>query len=102
MKLTSFKAKLYNDLRNDEFATAYLQDAWRDSQSEFLVALGDYVQATIGMTECAKRADVTRQALYRMLSDCGNPELKTLRSITEACGLDWSVVAGGTRELQSV
>ncbi len=90
MQLKNFEERLYKDLRDPEFATAYLQDAWEDSQEEFLAALRKYVQANGGMTRCAAAAGLTREALYRMLSDAGNPEVRSLRAILQAGGLTLS------------
>jgi len=36
MNLKSFDEQLYQDLRDPEFAEAYLQDAWDDTLEEFL------------------------------------------------------------------
>lgn len=90
MKLKSFDERLAQDLRDPEFATAYLQDAWDDSPEEFLVALRKHVQANGGMSACAENAQVTREALYRMLSEKGNPELRSLRAVLQACRLNVS------------
>ena len=87
MKLKNFEERLFADLRDPEFAAAYLQDAWDDSQEEFLAALRKYVQANGGMTRCAADAGLTREALYRMLSETGNPEVRSLRAILQAGGL---------------
>jgi len=87
MKLKSFEERLAQDLRDPEFAASYLQDAWEDSLDEFLVVLRKYVQANGGMSACAENAQVTREALYRMLSEKGNPELRSLRAVLQACRL---------------
>lgn len=89
--LKSFDAILGEDLRDPEFASAYLQDAWEDSAEEFLIALRKYVQANGGMAQCAEKANVSREALYRMLSATGNPELRSVRAVLQACGLRVSV-----------
>ena len=87
MNLKSFDEQLFQELRDPEFAQAYLQDAWEDTLEEFLVALRKYIQANGGMSLCAERAGISREALYRMLSDKGNPELRSVRAVLEACGL---------------
>ncbi len=91
LTLKSFDGILFDDLRDPEFATAYLQDAWEDSTEEFLVALRKYVLANGGMAQCAEKAHITREALYRMLSDKGNPELRSVRAVLQATGLSLSV-----------
>lgn len=86
MKLQRFDETLVKELKNREFAVAYLEDALNESAEEFLIALRKYVQANQGMTKCAQEADINREALYRMLSEKGNPELSSLTAILNACG----------------
>lgn len=90
-RLKDFDEILFEDLRDPEAAALYLQDAWEDSVEEFLVALRKYVQANGGMARCAEKAHLTREALYRMLSDKGNPELRSVRAVLQATGLRLSV-----------
>ncbi|MCX6382000.1 MAG: putative addiction module antidote protein [Armatimonadetes bacterium] len=86
MKLQRFDEILYKELQDREFAIAYLEDALSESTEEFLIALRKYVQANQGMTKCAEAASINREALYRMLSEKGNPELDSLTAILTACG----------------
>ncbi len=86
-QLKDFDEILFEDLRDPESAALYLQDAWDESAEEFLVALRKYVQANGGMARCAEKAHLTREALYRMLSDKGNPELRSVRAVLQATGL---------------
>ena len=44
-----------------------------------------------GIAALARRAKVTREAAYRMLSTSGNPELRSLSAILAAAGLKLSV-----------
>ena len=90
-RLKDFDEILFEDLRDPEAAALYLQDAWEDSAEEFLVALRKYVQANGGMARCAEKAHLTREALYRMLSEKGNPELRSVRAVLQATGLRLSV-----------
>ena len=87
MNLKSFDEQLHEELRDPEFAGAYLQDAWDDTLEELLAALRKYIQANGGMSLCAEMAHISREALYRMLSEKGNPELRSIRAVLEACGL---------------
>jgi probable addiction module antidote protein len=91
MKLKNFDERLLEELSDPEFAAAYLQDAWGDSLEEFLVALRKYIQANDGMSRCAKKAHISREALYRMLSETGNPELRSIRAVLQASGLELSI-----------
>ena len=86
-KLKSFDDIILKNLRDPEYAVAYLQDALDDSMSDFLVALGKYIRANGGMTNCAKSAGITREALHRMLSEDGNPRFESILFILKALDL---------------
>ena len=45
------------------------------------------------MTRVAKEAGVTREALYKALSDKGDPKLSTLIGVAKALGLRLTMVA---------
>ncbi|HEY5299781.1 MAG TPA: addiction module antidote protein [Acetobacteraceae bacterium] len=72
------------ELLNDAFATG---DAAYIAQ-----ALGVIARAR-GMTEVAREAGVTREALYKSLSDAGDPRLTTLLGVTRALGMTLSAQA---------
>jgi probable addiction module antidote protein len=88
MKLKSFDDFLMQDLQDPEFAAAYLTDAYQDSLEEFLVALRKLVQANGGMSVVAAKSGITREALYRMLSETGNPEFRSIYSVLKAIGIN--------------
>jgi probable addiction module antidote protein len=74
--LTSVEAQ--QELLNDAFESqnaAYIADA-----------LGVIARAR-GMTEVARQAGVTREALYKALSEDGDPRLTTLLGVTRALGV---------------
>ena len=48
-----------------------------------------------GIAEIARRAKLTREAAYRMLSSSGNPELRSLVAILSAAGLQLSIRPSG-------
>jgi probable addiction module antidote protein len=77
-------------LKDQEYAVEYLnavlEDAGDDQQERFLVALKDVAKAH-GVASIAQESNVAREALYRVLSDKGNPELATLLSVLSALGL---------------
>ena len=56
----------------------------------FLVALRDVAEAR-QMAKVAKEAGVAREALYRMLSETGNPTLNSLCAVLKSVGLRLSV-----------
>lgn len=91
MTVKPFKETLYSELQNDEFAAAYLDDAMSDSTEEFLIALRHVVKARGGMARVAEDAELTREAMYRMLSEKGNPEFRSVQKMLGATGLKFQV-----------
>jgi probable addiction module antidote protein len=82
-----------NHLRSPEEMAAYL-DAWFDEfphdVSGIARAVGDIARAK-GMTQVAKDAGLSRESLYRALSEEGNPSLSTILKVLGAVGLKLSV-----------
>lgn len=58
--------------------------------SRFRVALGD-VARTCGMMRVSRDTGLAREALYRALSERGNPELATVLKVLKSLGLEVSV-----------
>ena len=56
-----------------------------------MLALRQVALARGGIAEIARKAKLTREATYKMLSKSGNPELRSLTSVLEAAGLRISV-----------
>jgi probable addiction module antidote protein len=56
-------------------------------------ALGDVARAQ-GMTEIARAAGISREAMYKAFRRDGNPTLETLARVLRALGLKLSVHAG--------
>ena len=80
-------------LQSPEDMAAYL-DAWLDEfpddVSGIARAVGDIARAK-GMTQVAKDAGLSRESLYRALSNEGNPSLSTILKVLGAVGLKLSV-----------
>ena len=80
-------------LRSPEEIAAYL-DAWLDEfpddVSGIARAVGDIARAK-GMTQVANDAGLSRESLYRALSQDGNPSLSTILKVLAAVGLRLSV-----------
>ncbi len=76
-------------LRTPEEMAAYL-DAWleeaADDVSGIARALGDIARAK-GMSEVAREAGLSRESLYRALSDEGNPSFATVLKVARALGV---------------
>jgi probable addiction module antidote protein len=58
---------------------------------EFLGSLREVAQA-VGVANLAKRSGLTRQAVYKILSEGGNPHARSLWQIVEALGLKFDLV----------
>jgi probable addiction module antidote protein len=66
---------------------AYLEAAFDDGDPALIAAaLGDVARAQ-GMTQLARQAGVTREALYKALSPSGDPRLSTLVGVMKALGI---------------
>lgn len=83
---------LIEQLKDPAEAAAYLEAAIEDGdQGAIMVAMRDIAQAQGGIAQVARKARLTREATYRMLSKSGNPELRSLSAILKAAGLRISV-----------
>jgi probable addiction module antidote protein len=83
---------LLESLKDRKEAAAYLEAAIEDGdQAVLMLALRHVAQAQGGVAEIARRANLTREATYKMLSKVGNPGLSSLTAILAATGLRLSV-----------
>lgn len=91
-KTSKVKASSYDvaeHLRTPEEMAAYL-DAWLEEASDDVSgiarALGDIARAR-GMSQVAKDAGLSRESLYRALSQDGNPSFATILKVAKALGV---------------
>ncbi len=92
-KLTAKKKTVPYDvaeqLRTPEEMAAYL-DAWLeeapDDAAGIARALGDIARAK-GMSQVARDAGLSRESLYKALSENGNPSFSTVLKVARAIGL---------------
>ena len=83
---------LLAQLRDPDEAAAYLEAAIEQGdQAALMLALRQVAQAQGGIARIARKAKLTREATYRMLSQSGNPELRSLTAVLEAAGLRLAV-----------
>ena len=89
---------LIERLKDRDYAVAYLNAAIEEGQKGdaeskklFLNALRNVAEAQGSMSDLARRAQVRRESLYRMLSKKGNPELNSLASLLHAMGFSLNV-----------
>ena len=76
-------------LRTPEEMAAYL-DAWLaeapDDAASIVRALGDMTRAK-GMSQVARDAGLSRDSLYKALSENGNPSFATVLKVARALGV---------------
>ena len=79
---------LIEQLKDPVEAAGYLEAVLEDGdQGAIMLALRQVAQAQGGLAKVARKAHLTREATYRMLSRSGNPELRSLSAILRATGL---------------
>ncbi len=94
----SYTGWLAAKLSDPKRAARYLNAAQEDSPAMFLKALRKVAAAQPGhMAELAEAAKVSRESLYRMMSETGNPTYDSLKGILNAMGLKLEVVPLGER-----
>jgi probable addiction module antidote protein len=70
-----------------------LSDAFETGDTAYIAAALGVVARAKGMTKVAKDAGVTREALYKALSEDGDPKLSTLLGVVKALGVNLTVTA---------
>jgi probable addiction module antidote protein len=93
LKTKPFDAAEYLD--DDASVAAYLDEAMATGDAKFIAKSLGVVARARGMTQIAKDTGLSRESLYRALSDDGNPEFATMITVLSALGLRLSVVAEG-------
>lgn len=84
-ELAAFDAAPY--LGSEEAIAAYLTDILAANDAGLLAAaLGDIARAR-GMTEIARSAGITREALYKALRPGSEPRLDTVNRVCTALGV---------------
>lgn len=79
---------LIDQLKDPAEAAAYLEAVLEEGdQAALMLALRQVAQAQGGIAEIARKAKLTREATYKMLSKSGNPELRSLNAVLKATGL---------------
>ena len=89
---------LIKRLKDRDYAVTYLNAAIeeglkgdKESKKLFLQALKNVAEAQGSMSDLAKRAQVRRESLYRMMSKRGNPELNSLAALLHAMGFSLNI-----------
>ena len=75
-------------LTDEETISAYLTEVLESDDPRYIAkALGAVARARGGMAQLAKDTGISREALYRALSDTGNPEFGTVLKVMHALGV---------------
>jgi probable addiction module antidote protein len=92
-RFRNYREKLIQDLQDIELATEYLNVALMDEDPRiFLLALKNVCEAQgEEMTELAKKTSLSRENLYRILSEKGNPKLTSIIALLHAVGFSLAV-----------
>lgn len=76
-----------DNLKTAEHVAAYLEAVFEDGDPPLIAAaLGDVARSK-GMTEIARNAGVSRDTLYKALTEKGDPRLSTFIGVMKALGL---------------
>lgn len=79
-------------LRDPARAVGYLNACLEGGDPNvFLLALRDVARARGGIAKLAENTSLNREHLYRMLSENGNPELRSLEVLLDALGFRLSI-----------
>jgi probable addiction module antidote protein len=88
-KTTPFDVAEYLD--SPEMIAAYIEAAMEEGDPAFIAKAVGEVARAIGMSKIAGEAGLSREALYKGLTERGNPTLGTLAKVFEVMGLRLSV-----------
>ncbi len=91
-KSTAYQTDLIESLRDAQEAEEYLNAALEENDPElFLRALRNVAEAQGGVASLAEKTKLNRESLYRMLSERGNPEFRSLEALLHALGFRLAV-----------
>ena len=93
-KSKGYQPDLIENLRDVGEAEEYLNAALEEDDPElFLLALRNVAEAQGGVAQLAEKAKLNRESLYKILSERGNPELRSLDALLHALGFRLAVTA---------
>lgn len=82
-------------MKSEDDMAAYIEACLEEAPDDpalLSAALGDIARAH-GMADLAKRTGLTREGLYKALSNEGNPSLGTVLKVMHALGLRFTATA---------
>ncbi|MDT3777684.1 putative addiction module antidote protein [Nitrospira sp. MA-1] len=93
-KINADQPDLIESLQDAGEAEEYLNAVLEEGDSElFLLGLRNVAEGQGGVAQLAEKAKVNRESLYKILSEQGNPELKSLDALLHALGFRLAVTA---------
>ncbi len=100
---TPFNESRREMLKDPELAAMYLEESLEEGDlNAFKQALKQVAEARLGgLTELSRSTHLNREALYRALSEKGNPRLDTLTKVLSAVGLRIGVSAQSLNQKHS-
>lgn len=78
-------------LKTPEAQAELLADAFNSGDAHYIAHAMGIIAKSKGMSNVAKKAGITREALYRALSKNGDPRLSTLIGVAKALDFQISV-----------
>jgi probable addiction module antidote protein len=87
MKTRSYEEHIVEAMKDPEEARMYLEAALEDGPEVFLLALRHVAKAQGNMKKLADDAEISRRALYNILSEDGNPTLVSFLAVLEALNI---------------
>lgn len=85
-KLTAYDPA--EDLATDEAVATFMGEAFKTNDAAYIAHALDVVARAKGMAQIASQTGLSREQLYRSLSDSGNPTLKTTLAVMKALGIE--------------
>lgn len=89
LETTPFDAAEY--LHSEEDQAEYLSIAFESGNEGAIKKALSTVARARGMSAVASEASITRQALYKSLSEAGDPKLSTLLGVVKALGFQVTI-----------
>ena len=91
-RITTRKWDAVEYLDSPEMIREYLKVSFEEGDSEqLMLAIGQVAKAQ-GISEIAKKANLSRQNLYKALSQGSSPKFETVRKVVEALGCKLGIV----------
>lgn len=88
-RAVSYKEGLLERLRDVEYSAGYLSLALEDEDPRvFLLALKDVIEAHGGIGKASKKAELSRESMYKTLSGKRDPRISTVAKILDSVGIE--------------